>query len=198
MLSDAELIARVVVEGDRNSYSELIQRYQSSLRGFFLKLAGGDQALADDLSQETFISAYKGLSSFKGHAKFSTWLFSIGKNVFLQNARKHHETPMDPVILSESEGSQGGSEILRSAQDDKRAQDDERAQDYGRRMDIHRALKELDSDDRLVLGLCYVQELTHPEVAEILQIPLGTVKTNVLRAKEKLKLKLLSYQGSAQ
>lgn len=176
MWTDAELIARVVVEGDRNSYSELIQRYQSSLRGFFLKLAGGDQALADDLSQETFIAAYKGLSSFKGQAKFSTWLFSIGKNVFLQHARKHHETPVDP-------------------EDDP---PDESTPDSGKTMDIHRALKELDSDDRLILGLCYVQELTHPEVAEILQIPLGTVKTNVLRAKEKLKLKLLSYQGSAQ
>lgn len=172
MYTDAELIARVLVESDRESYSELIRRHQSPIRSLFHKLTGGDSALADDLSQETFITAYKALSSFKGHAKFLTWLFAIAKNIYLQNARKHYEVPTDE-IPEDSHNSKSDTQL-----------------------DVQRALKHLEPDDRLILSLCYAQELTHTEVAEILQIPLGTVKTNVLRAKEKLKSKLISYERS--
>src|SRR6266567_7465159 len=93
-VSDAQLIARVVVKDDRHAFGELVRRHQSAVRATLRKLASGNVALADDLAQETFLLAYRNLRSFRQDAKFSTWLYRIAYNVFLADARKIKELPM--------------------------------------------------------------------------------------------------------
>ena len=78
--SDADLIARVLLADDQNAFGELVRRYQSPLRAFLTRMTRGDSHLADDLAQETFIRAWKHLASFRGEARFSTWLFGIAVN----------------------------------------------------------------------------------------------------------------------
>src|SRR5512140_1092049 len=90
-VTDAELIARVVVQDDRHAFSELVRRYQSGVRATLRRLTAGNHALADDLAQETFLLAYRNLKSFRQEARFSTWLYRIATNAFLADARKRKE-----------------------------------------------------------------------------------------------------------
>src|SRR6202166_2863747 len=93
-VSDAQLIARAVVQDDRHAFGELVRRHQSAVRSTLRRLTGGNIAQADDLAQETFLLAYRNLKSFRQEAKFSTWLYRIAYNVFLADARKIKELPM--------------------------------------------------------------------------------------------------------
>ena len=87
MSMDTELLARVIIDEDQQAFEELVKKYQSPLRGFFRKMCG-DVELADDLAQETFLKAYRGLRSYQGQSQFLTWLFAIAKNVFYEHLRK--------------------------------------------------------------------------------------------------------------
>src|SRR5438876_5427368 len=90
-LTDADLLARVLVDDDQHAFGELVRRHQSSVRGLLRQLARADVALADDLAQETFLRAYKHIRSFRGEARFSTWLYRIAYNCFREEARRRKE-----------------------------------------------------------------------------------------------------------
>src|SRR5215831_8055683 len=90
-VTDAQLIARVVVQDDRHAFSELVRRHQSAVRATLRRLTSGNHALADDLAQETFMLAYRNLKSFRQEAQFSTWLYRIATNAYLADARKRKE-----------------------------------------------------------------------------------------------------------
>src|ERR1700758_2409222 len=93
-VSDAQLIARVLVQDDRHAFGELVRRHQSAVRASLRKLTAGNHALADDLAQETFLLAYRNLRSFRQEAKFSTWLYRIAYNAFLAEKRKTKESQL--------------------------------------------------------------------------------------------------------
>ena len=171
-LTDADLLTRVLVDGDQHAFGELVRRHQSPVRGLLRTLTRTDVELADDLAQETFIRAYKNIRSFRGEAKFSTWLYRIAYNVFRDDARKRKEL----VGVDEAQ--------LQSKADPQTA-------DPGLRHDLMSALAALPLSERTAIILCCQNGLSHDEAARVLDIPLGTVKTNVLRGREKLK-KMLS------
>ena len=98
-LNDADLVARVLVDDDHHAFAELVRNHQSAVRGLLRQLTRSDLALADDLAQETFLRAYKNIRSFRGEAKFSTWLYRIAYNCFREDARKRKEL----VGIDESE-----------------------------------------------------------------------------------------------
>src|SRR5512144_930205 len=90
-VTDAMLIARVVVHDDRHAFAELVRRHQSMLRATLRRLTAGNHALADDLAQETFLLAYRNLKAFRQESRFSTWLHRIATNAFFAQARKRKE-----------------------------------------------------------------------------------------------------------
>ena len=90
-LTDADLIARVLVDDDQHAFGELVRRHQSSVRGLLRQLTRGDVQLADDLAQNAFIRAFKNIRTFRGEAKFSTWLYRIAYNCFREDARRRKE-----------------------------------------------------------------------------------------------------------
>jgi RNA polymerase sigma factor (sigma-70 family) len=173
-LTDADLLARVIVEGDQHAFGELVRRHQSPVRGLLRQLVRADVELADDLAQETFIRAYKNIRSFRGEAKFSTWLYRIAYNVFRENARKRKEL----VGIDEKE---------------LQAKVDPQTIDPALRLDLMNALANLPLHERTAVTLCCQNGLSHDEAARVLDIPLGTVKTNVLRGREKLKKMLAAW-----
>jgi RNA polymerase sigma-70 factor (ECF subfamily) len=176
-LTDADLIARVLVDDDQHAFGELVRRHQSAVRGMLRQLARNDLALADDLSQEAFIRAYKNIRSFRGEAKFSTWLYRIAYNCFREDARRRKEL----VGVDESRW---------------QAELDPQSVDAGLRHDLMHALNLLPLSERSAVMLCCQQGLSHDEAARVLDIPLGTVKTNVLRGREKLKRTLAAWATS--
>jgi RNA polymerase sigma-70 factor (ECF subfamily) len=171
--SDTELISRVLVRDDRRAFGELVARHQSAVRGLLRRLTGGDLAQADDLAQETFLRAYRGLRGYRGGAKFSSWLYRIACNAFFSRDRGSREAPVESPELEAGLPEQA---LL--------------ADTLLERYDLERALATLKPRERAALVLTYANELTHEEAAVILDCPLGTLKTHVARAKEKLRLRL--------
>ncbi len=173
-LEDADLIARVLVEGDQHAFGELVKRHQSFVRQLLRNWLRGDEARADDLAQETFLKAYRNLHQFSGRAKFSTWLYQIAYNEFrgwARSAREHEN--IDDVAYEPSEDSQQESHDFRQ--------------------DLNRAMVHLSLEERSAVACCAMQGMTHQEASEVLGWPLGTVKTHLLRGKEILRNKLAEW-----
>lgn len=178
-VSDAELIARVLLDDDRHAFATLLRRHQSAVRGLLRRLAGGNEALADDLAQETFIKSYQALKSFRGGAKFSTWLHRIAYNAFISHVRVQKTT----VDYEDYAATEPGYR--------------EETQSINLSHDLRQAMRELNESERSAIQLCCQCGFSHGEAAEILQQPLGTVKTNVARGKEKLRELLAAWQEVA-
>ena len=179
-----------MVGDDRHAFAELVKRHQSAVRACLRKLTAGNTALADDLAQETFVLAWRNLKSFRQDAKFSTWLYRIATNCWLMNARKRKEELLgdrdadvadedhdDMPHLSESTGDHARASTLK--------------------LDLERALRVLSEPERAAIVQCYHNDLSHEEAAYVLGIPVGTVKTHVLRAKQKLKQAMAAWAPEA-
>ena len=173
-LTDADLVARVLVDDDQHAFSELVRRHQSAVRGLLRQLTRTDVALADDLAQQTFLRAYKNIRSFRGEARFSTWLYRIAYNCFREDARRRKE-------------------LVGIDEEQLQTRHDPQTVDPGLRHDLMRALSLLPLNERSAVLLCCQNGLSHDEASRVLDIPLGTVKTNVLRGREKLKRMLADW-----
>lgn len=173
-LTDADLVARVLVDDDQHAFGELVRRHQSTVRGLLRQLTRTDAALADDLAQETFLRAYKHIRSFRGEARFSTWLYRIAYNCFREEARRRKE-------------------LVGIDDEQQQREADPQTVDPALRHDLMYALNLLPLHERTAVLLCCQNGLSHDEASRVLEIPLGTVKTNVLRGREKLKRALAAW-----
>jgi RNA polymerase sigma factor, sigma-70 family len=188
-VTDAQLIARSLVGDDRHAFAELVKRHQSSVRACLRKLTAGNHALADDLAQETFILAWRNLKSFRQEARFSTWLYRIATNCWLAQARKRHEE-----LLGDR-----SDDVVDDDPDDASVAGDanvDHAAGTTMKIDLERALARLSEAERAAIVQCYHNDLSHEEAAYVLGCPVGTVKTHVLRGKQKLKIALAAWAPS--
>jgi RNA polymerase sigma-70 factor (ECF subfamily) len=172
--SEAALVARVVIDGDRTAFAALVRRYQSPLRNFLRRLTGNDVERANDLAQETFIKLYKSIRTYRGQAKFATWLYRIAYNTFLNDQRRR-------VAETEFEESRHSP-----ARDPTPAAGDE--------ADLGSAMRLLTDRQRAVFDLHYKKGMTHDEVARALELPLGTVKSDLARGLDTLRERLNSHE----
>jgi RNA polymerase sigma factor (sigma-70 family) len=178
-VSEAELIAKALLDDDRHAFATLVRRHQSAVRGLLRRLADGNEALADDLAQETFIKSYKSLKSFRGGSRFSTWLHRIAYNTFISHVRGR-KTEVD---YDEHAAAEPGYR--------------EETRDINLAHDLQQAMQTLSEAERVAIQLCCQSGYSHDEAAEILQQPLGTVKTNIARGKQKLRTQLAEWQEVA-
>lgn len=157
--------------GDRRAFARLVETHQSRVRLQLRRLARGDAALADDLAQETFVQAWLHLAEFRGDARLATWLHRIALTRFLQHARR----PELPV-----EWRADGADDAPDPGHDPRP-----AEGLGR--DVERALQALSEIQRLAVVHCFHLDLSHAEAAQVLGLPLGTLKSHLDRAKTRLR-----------
>ena len=174
MISDQVLIQRCLCSDDRYAYSQLVRRHQSKLRQMLWRLCDGDHARADDLAQETFIQAYKSLAGFRQQAQFSTWLYRIAFNKFLSSQRKRSELSNSPLIENTDSADPSSPSVA---------------------MDIQRAMQRLSDQQRQAVLLNLGEGFSHQEVADMMNIPVGTVKTHILRARKILQTQLADWRG---
>jgi RNA polymerase sigma-70 factor (ECF subfamily) len=186
-VTDAQLIARALVADDRHAFNELVKRHQSTVRACLRKLTAGNHALADDLAQDTFVLAWRNLKSFRQEARFSTWLYRIATNCWLADARKRKEQ-----LLGDRVDAVGDDEDAVMS-DNSENQHADHARGSVLKMDLERAMGVLSDAERAAIVQCYHNDLTHEEAAYVLDCPIGTVKTHVLRGKQKLKAALAAY-----
>ncbi len=174
-MTDAELIACAVDSDDRAAFGELVRRHQSAVRHFLRHLAR-DAALADDLAQDTFVQAWRGLPGFRSEASFSTWLLGIAHNHWRNARRRRRDHAALDTIEHSAATAVPASAPLSDLQHD-----------------LARALQQLSADEQLALHFAYRQGLSHGEIAALLDWPLGTVKTHLARSKEKLRHLLAAW-----
>lgn len=177
-VNDISLVAQVVVFHNTKAFDQLVRKYQSPVRRFFLHQTCGDSELSDDLAQETFIKAYTSIATFKNLSNFSTWLYRIAYNVFYDYIRSRKETDdLDTYRVDARYSTQ--------------------QQDVGQQMDIYRALATLKAPERTCITLFYMEDLSIEKIAGITGYPAGTVKSHLSRAKEKMAayLKQNGYDG---
>jgi len=173
---DAELISCTLVEGDSRAFDQLVLQHQSPIRFLLRRLTGGNEALADDLAQEAFLMAWQKLGSFRNEARFSTWLHQIAYRTFLAHTRssRNHEPLDDNPNLGSVDSTVRGSNFQH---------------------DLELAMLKLSEPERAVVTLCFGSGLTHHEACEVLQLPLGTVKTHIARGREKLRTSLAEWNS---
>jgi RNA polymerase sigma factor (sigma-70 family) len=172
--SDASLIERVVTDDDRTAFELLVRRHQSALRNFLRRLTRNDVDRADDLAQETLLKVYTSIDTFKGTARFSTWLYRVAYNTFLNDVRK---------IAPGAEFDEAYHSPISDA-----------PADAGDAKDVDAALKTLPDRQRAIFDLHYKKGMTHQEVASTLELPLGTVKSDLTRGREALKAILKDWE----
>lgn len=165
-MEDGTLVERAVAMRDVAAFSALVRLHQSKVRGLLLRLTRGNHAAADDLAQETFLEAWRGITNFRGEASFSTWLYRIAYSRFLMQARKRKSDEQ----LGEWQETTASGESATLAQ-----------------VDLERAFAKLSPPESAALTMCFALGLSNSEAAAAMDIPLGTLKSHVLRGREKLK-----------
>lgn len=160
---DMALVTRVAVMADKRAFDQLVRRYQSQVRRFFLHQTLGDQQLSDDLAQDTFVKAYTNIARFRCLSGFSTWLYRIAYNVYYDFMRR--QQPMADI-----------DDVAQTVP----------IANIGLRLDIAKALATLKTEERSCITLQLVEGQSIDRIAEIMSMPVGTVKSHLARGKEKL------------
>ena len=177
--TDEDLVAAVQA-GDTTAFDVLVRRWDRRIQGAAFRVLGSDDE-ARDVSQEAFLKAFRGLRSFKREARFSSWLYQIAMNLCrdrLRRRRGREHVSLDEVV-------ENGEPALRQrpvALEALQAQDLSRA--------VTAAIDSLPYEQREVVVLKEYQGLTFPEIADVLGVPLSTVKTRLYRALGQLRLEL--------
>ena len=177
-IEELKLIARCTLGDDRRAFGTLVEAYQPQVRRFFLNLTLGDEALSDDLAQETFLKAYLNVRSFRGVAKFSTWLYRIAYNELCSWQRKTQHEASLPDGLDENFDADyydASGDRCYSATDSVDAH-----------IDVWRSMRVLSDTERTLVTLFYIQDYPLKKIMEITGLPEGTVKSYLSRAKAKL------------
>lgn len=176
---EAEILARCRA-GDWSEYGALVQRYRRLVWAAVDAVLCGDESVAD-VVQESFIRAYEKLHTFRGSSNFSSWLYRLARNHALSFVRHRSRRPRADSLDVERAGGRDYHSIL---PDSKRP---DREYELSRRQqDLERMLRELPQEYREVIDLYYNSELSYLEIAEVLQLPLNTVKTKLRRARLRL------------
>ena len=186
MNSTEELVARVRA-GDEEAFRLIFDRYSRPVLGFIYDMVG-DRALAEDLAQETFVRAYRGLSGLREETKLSTWLFAIAKNCAREQLRSRRrnegnvELDAEPAFELRDHGQTPSGALL----------------DKELSGVIQRALQKLDEDKRTVFTLKVLQQRSYEEIAEITGFSVGKLKTDLHRARAEMRKRIGPYLGGEQ
>lgn len=183
--ADLEMV-RAVLEGDATAYRELVEKYQNRVYGMVYGMLRNRED-ARDIAQEAFVKAYRNLGSFRMDSSFYTWLYRIAMNLAIDHTRKRKRqatTGFDDAIAARDED--GG--IAEVHHGDNPGRQLERKQLYAQIMD---ALEKLPEDQKQVILLRELEGLSYKEIADVMDIPEGTVMSRLFYARKKLQ-KMLS------
>lgn len=172
----AEFVSRLRA-GDRRAFEELVRTQQHRVYGLALRMLG-DAAEAQDVAQEAFLRAHRGLAEFRGDARLSTWLYAIVSRLCLNR-----------LTGGERRLTRDGEKTL-SRIADARPGPDQAVEQGELEEALHRAIGELPEERRIVVVLRDVEGLAYEEIAEVLDLPVGTVRSRLHRARLDLKEKL--------
>ncbi len=192
--TDDRILAAQAAEGRQRAFRELLRRYERPVFSLIYRMVR-DRSLAEDLSQEAFIRAFSAIASYNPGYKFSSWIFKIAHNLTIDHLRKKRIDTISlhgsPHALTE-EAQARTRPIVESL--------DERPDAYVENLElgsqIESAIGKLRPEYRTVTLLRHVEGYSYKEIAEIMELPLGTVKTYIHRARLELKEALAHLEAS--
>lgn len=177
-MNDSQLIQHAL-NGDSGAFGQLVQRYQGRLYNTLFHVVGSREE-AEDLVQDAFVQAYVKLSSFQGHSAFYTWLYRIAFNLSVSKRRRKR-----PEISVDQQREQSGAEPEDGSESaEQQVLREERAEQ------VYAALDRLPTEQRSILVLRELEGCCYESIAEILELPVGTVRSRLHRARVQLKSQL--------
>ena len=179
--SDEELISRFQ-SGDKNAYVELVNRYKDKLTNFVYYLLK-DEELSEDIVQETFIKLYEKKHYYKPVAKFSTWIYTIARNLANTELRKKNRTKI--MYLSQMKNDRKKYELKSNDQSLSSKLENDYLMD-----ELRIAIDKLPQNYRTAIILRDIQGLNYEEISNIVGVPLGTIKSRINRARLQLQIDL--------
>jgi RNA polymerase sigma-70 factor (ECF subfamily) len=189
-ISDEDLV-RQARTGSEEAFAELVARYKDKIYNLGFRMLGNREE-AEDVAQETFLHTYRALDSFRVEERFSPWIYKIASNLCLDRLRKQRYAV---ASLDEPVGPDG--DIPQQVADWSSSPD--KVYEISEiRQDTQRAISALPPKYKVVVVLRHLQDLTYDEIAKVLNIPQGTVKTRLFRAREILRRKLSRLYGDGQ
>lgn len=187
-MTDEKAIIRQIQAGDQEAFARLVQTYQKPVYNLCLRMVSNPTD-AEDLAQEAFLKAWRGLSFYKFESSFSTWLYRLTSNVCIDFLRQQkRKNTVSLTVMEEEENRE--LEVY-----DPAPVPEEEAIDSENRQAVADAMAQLEEEYRLVLSLRVVEELSYEQIADVLDLKVGTVKSRLARARDKLR-KLLLQNGN--
>ena len=179
------LLVERVQSGDREAFGLLVSKYQRKLLRLVMRLVR-DPAEAEDVTQEAFIKAYRALPNFRGDSAFYTWLYRIGvntaKNWLVANGRRM--PLMSEIVDDETEGIEEGILLRDDATPDRVLMSRQIGETVNTAMDA------LPEDLRTAISLREIEGLSYEEIAQVMDCPIGTVRSRIFRAREAIAMQL--------
>lgn len=172
-------------KGDAHAFELLVTRYQGQIYNLCLRMTGNPEDAAD-MTQEAFLKVWKHLESFQFDSAFATWLYRLASNCCLDFLRSQKRRPTVSMTVENEEEGEQVMEIP-----DAQPTPEEAAISNEEREQLHMAMAQLDDEQRQILTLRVVNDLSYHDIAEILKVKEGTVKSRLSRARENLRKKLL-------
>jgi RNA polymerase sigma-70 factor (ECF subfamily) len=187
--TDLELVKRVQA-GDKSAFDVLVLKYQQKVINLVMRYVH-DPHIAMDISQESFIKAYRGLKNFRGDSAFYTWLYRISintaKNHLVSRSRR---MPDDDIDAQEAEQYEGGGKLREMSTPENEMMTQEI------HSTITTAIEALPDDLRIAITLRELEGLSYEEISDVMECPIGTVRSRIFRARDAIEKELAPLVGS--
>lgn len=185
---DAALMLRVK-QGDTTAFTELVEKYKQPVMNLAYRTVR-DMTEAEDLAQNVFVQVYKSASRYKSTAKFSTWLFTIARNLCLNEIRRRSRHPAESLDATHPDQD---DQPLQQYEDKKTFSPPESLLQGELSQQIDQALADLPENQRSAILLCRQEDLSYEEIAEALGCSVSATKSLIHRGRETLKERLKAY-----
>ena len=180
--------------GDVDAFNQLVLRYQQAVFTVVMRMLG-DRDVADDVTQETFLAAFRAMPSFRGGSSFRAWLMRIASNQSCDHWRRTHRHPVDSLdsLIDEDEPSSASamSSLIETAQE---VNPEEALLTRELQQIIQLGLEALPLDQRVAVVLCDIEGLSYEEIAIATQTAPGTVRSRIARGRTRLRAYLLKHR----
>lgn len=188
-MTDEKVLIQRILDGDHEAFADLVTAYEKPVYNLCLRMCGNAED-AKDLAQEAFLKAWRGLQFYKFEAAFSTWLYRLTSNVCIDFLRQQKRRPVTSLTMQEDQEETNELEVP-----DRAPLPEEQVLHQETRQVVARAMEQLEEEFRMILTLRVIQDLSYEEIAEIMDLKIGTVKSRLARARNKLK-KILLQSGN--
>ncbi len=189
---DDKLWVKKASKGDSDAFEQLVLAYQSQIYHLCLRMLGNAEDAAD-MTQEAFLKAWRSLESFQFESSFSSWLYRLATNCCLDLLRSQKRRPTVSLVTEDADGEEQSYEPADDA-----PSPEEEVIFREEKSEIVQAMQLLDEEQRQVLTLRVVNDLSYAQISEILGVKEGTVKSRIARARENLRKNVLKLRNKSE